>query len=329
MASLLVPHSPSLWAAQQRGGRYDAAAAARRRRQRWSQGRARRPTLAGRVRRRSWVGAPRAMSVSAVRAAADRQARRDHGAAARHGGRRARSSASRGRPFSRVSRPAIELSCSKCAAACGRFAIPTGPTVSSWRRASGRLSRRSSAPRAIEPHPAPIWRFAKATCSSATARRPRPCDRDRPVARTDFTVLIEGESGVGKEVAARQIHLWSRRARGPFVAVNCAALVESLLEAELFGIEDRTATGVRGRRGKFEQADGGTLFLDEVADLSSHAQAKLLRALQEFTVERVGGHHTRRLDIRLDRGDQSDAGLTRPAGTVPPRSRTIDSTPSS
>ncbi len=119
------------------------------------------------------------------------------------------------------------------------------------------------------------------------------------IARTDFTVLIEGESGVGKEVAARQVHLWSRRARGPFVAVNCAALVESLLEAELFGIEERTATGVRGRRGKFEQADGGTLFLDEVADLSSHAQAKLLRALQEFTVERVGGHHTRRLDIRL------------------------------
>jgi two-component system response regulator HydG len=119
------------------------------------------------------------------------------------------------------------------------------------------------------------------------------------LARTDFTVLIEGESGVGKEVAARQIHLWSRRARGPFVAVNCAALVETLLEAELFGIEDRTATGVRGRRGKFEQADGGTLFLDEVADLSPHAQAKLLRALQEFTVERVGGHQTRRLDIRL------------------------------
>ena len=119
------------------------------------------------------------------------------------------------------------------------------------------------------------------------------------IARTDFTVLIEGESGAGKEVVARQIHQWSRRARGPFVAVNCAALVETLLEAELFGIEDRTATGVRGRRGKFEQADGGTLFLDEVADLSLQAQAKLLRALQEFSVERVGGHNTRRVDIRL------------------------------
>jgi transcriptional regulator with PAS, ATPase and Fis domain len=87
--------------------------------------------------------------------------------------------------------------------------------------------------------------------------------------------------------------------RGPFIAVNCAALVETLFEAELFGIEDRTATGVRGRRGKFEQAEGGTLFLDEVADLSLQAQAKLLRALQEYRVERVGGQDTRRVDIRL------------------------------
>ena len=119
------------------------------------------------------------------------------------------------------------------------------------------------------------------------------------IARTDFTVLIEGESGVGKELVARQIHQWSRRNRGPFIAVNCAAIVESLLEAELFGIEDRTATGVRGRRGKLEQANGGSLFLDEVADLSLAAQAKLLRALQEFSVERVGGHQTKKVDIRI------------------------------
>jgi transcriptional regulator with PAS, ATPase and Fis domain len=119
------------------------------------------------------------------------------------------------------------------------------------------------------------------------------------VARTDFTVLIEGESGVGKELVARQIHQWSRRARGPFVAVNCAAIVESLLEAELFGIEDRTATGVRGRRGKLEQAHGGSLFLDEVADLSLAAQAKLLRALQEYAVERVGGDRSKKVDIRI------------------------------
>mgnify|MGYP001594038318 CR=1 FL=1 len=119
------------------------------------------------------------------------------------------------------------------------------------------------------------------------------------VAATDFTVLIEGESGSGKELVARQIHELSRRRKGPFVAVNCAALVESLLEAELFGIEDRTATGVRGRKGKFEHASGGTLFLDEVADLSAPAQAKLLRAIQDCAIERVGGHDVRRVDLRM------------------------------
>ena len=119
------------------------------------------------------------------------------------------------------------------------------------------------------------------------------------VAGTDFTVLLEGESGVGKELVARQIHDLSGRRSGPFVAVNCAALVETLLEAELFGIEERTATGVRGRRGKFEHADGGTLFLDEVSDLSVSAQAKLLRAIQDLAVERVGGAGTQRVDIRI------------------------------
>ena len=124
-------------------------------------------------------------------------------------------------------------------------------------------------------------------------------DRIERVAGTDFTVLLEGESGVGKELVARQIHDLSRRRNGPFVAINCAALVETLLEAELFGIEERTATGVRGRRGKFEHADGGTLFLDEVSDLSLSAQAKLLRAVQDLAVERVGGTGTQRVDIRI------------------------------
>lgn len=119
------------------------------------------------------------------------------------------------------------------------------------------------------------------------------------VAGTDFTILLEGESGVGKELVARQIHQLSGRRNGPFVAINCAALVETLLEAELFGIEDRTATGVRGRQGRFESADGGTLFLDEVSDLSLCAQAKLLRAIQELAVERVWGNGTHRLDIRI------------------------------
>jgi Nif-specific regulatory protein len=124
-------------------------------------------------------------------------------------------------------------------------------------------------------------------------------ERIERVAATDFTVLIEGESGTGKELVARQIHELGRRRKGPFVAVNCAAIVETLIEAELFGIEDRTATGVRGRRGKFESAHEGTLFLDEVSDLSPAAQAKLLRAIQDLTVERVGSYSSRRVDTRI------------------------------
>ncbi len=148
-------------------------------------------------------------------------------------------------------------------------------------------------------------------------------DRIERVADTDFTVLIQGESGTGKELVARQIHELSRRRGGPFVAVNCAALVETLLEAELFGIEDRTATGVRGRRGKFEHADGGTLFLDEVADLSMAAQAKLLRAIQDLTVERVGGHATRRLNVRIVAATNKPlAGAGRPRACSGPTSST-------
>jgi transcriptional regulator with PAS, ATPase and Fis domain len=124
-------------------------------------------------------------------------------------------------------------------------------------------------------------------------------DRIERVAATDFTVLIEGESGTGKELVARQIHERSRRRKAPFVAVNCAAIVETLIEAELFGIEEKTATGVRGRRGKFEHAHEGTLFLDEVSDLSAAAQAKLLRAIQDLSVERVGGCGARRVDTRI------------------------------
>jgi transcriptional regulator with PAS, ATPase and Fis domain len=124
-------------------------------------------------------------------------------------------------------------------------------------------------------------------------------ERIERVAMTDFTILLEGESGSGKELVARLIHELSPRRNGPFVPINCAALVETLLEAELFGIEERVATGVRGRRGKFEHADGGTLFLDEVSDLSLSAQAKLLRAIQDLAVERVGGHGVQRVDLRI------------------------------
>ena len=116
---------------------------------------------------------------------------------------------------------------------------------------------------------------------------------------TDDSGPSECKQDCGRHIVARQIHELSRRRKGPFVAVNCAAIVETLLEAELFGTEERTATGVRGRRGKFEHAHEGTLFLDEVSDLSPAAQAKLLRAIQDLSVERVGGFGTRRVDTRI------------------------------
>ncbi|MDA2938737.1 sigma-54 dependent transcriptional regulator, partial [Acidobacteria bacterium AH-259-A15] len=113
------------------------------------------------------------------------------------------------------------------------------------------------------------------------------------------SVLIAGESGTGKELVARAIHYGSPRARRPLVTVNCAALPESLVESELFGIERGVATGVERRAGKFEVAKGGTLFLDEIGDLSLAAQAKILRVLQEKVVERVGGRKTIAVDVRI------------------------------
>lgn len=112
-------------------------------------------------------------------------------------------------------------------------------------------------------------------------------------------VLITGESGTGKELVAKAIHYNSARARRPFVALNCAALPESLVESELFGIEKGVATGVERRIGKFEEADGGTLFLDEIGDLSLAAQAKILRALQEKAIQHVGGKRTIHVDVRI------------------------------
>ncbi len=121
----------------------------------------------------------------------------------------------------------------------------------------------------------------------------------RRVAPSDVTVLVRGESGTGKERVARLLHTLSPRARGPFVPLNCAAVPETLLEAELFGIEKGVATGVAARAGKLELANGGTLFLDEVGDLTPHLQAKLLRVVQEREVERVGGRQRLRVDVRL------------------------------
>ena len=120
------------------------------------------------------------------------------------------------------------------------------------------------------------------------------------VAATDTTVLLLGESGTGKEVAARFIHLTSRRRSGPFVAINCAALPEALLESELFGHERGAFTGaVQSRPGQIELAAGGTLFLDEVGEMSASAQAKLLRVLQEREFQRLGAIRTQRADVRI------------------------------
>jgi Nif-specific regulatory protein len=118
-------------------------------------------------------------------------------------------------------------------------------------------------------------------------------------AESDVSVLITGENGTGKELSARAIHYIGARRNKPFVAVNCAALPESLVEAELFGIEKGVATGVERRIGRIESADNGTLFLDEIGDLSLTAQAKLLRVLQEREVDWVGGRRPVPVDIRL------------------------------
>jgi transcriptional regulator with GAF, ATPase, and Fis domain len=119
------------------------------------------------------------------------------------------------------------------------------------------------------------------------------------VADSQANVLIRGESGTGKEMVARLIHGNSARKDGPFVAINCAALPETLLESELFGIERGVATGVEARPGKFELAKGGTVFLDEVGDIPLALQAKLLRVLQEREIEKLGGRRRIPIDVRI------------------------------
>lgn len=136
------------------------------------------------------------------------------------------------------------------------------------------------------------------------------------IAHQDVTVLILGESGVGKELVARAIYQYSQRADKPFLAVNCAALSESLLESELFGHERGAFTGADSRRiGKFEQVNGGTIFLDEIGDMSLSTQAKSLRLLQQQQFERLGGNTTIQTDVRIIAATNKDLAAMVEAGT--------------
>jgi len=138
------------------------------------------------------------------------------------------------------------------------------------------------------------------TTIAADAGSKRIFELAKRVASTDSTVLISGESGTGKEVLARYIHQQSERAKGPFIAINCAAIPENMLEAILFGHEKGAFTGAHASvPGKFEQANGGTLLLDEISEMDLGLQAKLLRVLQEREVERIGGRKSIRLDVRV------------------------------
>lgn len=159
---------------------------------------------------------------------------------------------------------------------------------------------------------APLTGKPTTSCAEATLVGKDPAftaalEQLSQVADSDATVLLYGETGVGKERFARELHRLSRRRDGPFVAVNCAALPDTLLEAELFGVEKGAYTGAAASRaGRFERADRGTLFLDEVASLSEAGQAKLLRVLQELEVERLGSVRARPVDVRVVAAGQED-----------------------
>src|SRR5439155_1609025 len=161
----------------------------------------------------------------------------------------------------------------------------------------------------------------EATVAESEASR-KLLDLVRRVAPSRATVLIQGESGTGKELVARLLHYWSDRVGHPFVAVNCKAFAEGVLESELFGHEKGAFTGaVAARSGCFERASGGTLFLDEIGEIGADFQAKLLRVLQDGEVLPVGGTRLRRVDVRVGtasnrspRGEASADGA--PEGTL-------------
>jgi two-component system nitrogen regulation response regulator NtrX len=149
----------------------------------------------------------------------------------------------------------------------------------------------------------------------ASAAMRRVFDMAERVAPTDTTVLILGESGTGKDLLAQEIHERSPRAQKPFVAINCAALPENLIESELFGYERGAFTGAaQQRKGKFELASGGTIFLDEIGDMNSMTQAKVLRALENRKIERLGGSHSIEVDVRVISATHRDLATEIAAG---------------
>src|SRR5690606_24592897 len=161
----------------------------------------------------------------------------------------------------------------------------------------------SRAGRAAAPEDHADARPALGEAEMAPSQSPAMQDVFRAIGRlsqSGATVLITGESGTGKELVARALHRHSRRAAGPFVAVNAAAIPRDLLEAELFGHERGAFTGaVQSRRGRFEEADGGTLFLDEIGDMPAELQTRLLRVLAEGVFYRVGGTRAVQTDVRI------------------------------
>ena len=168
------------------------------------------------------------------------------------------------------------------------------------RDAVARQAHRSLAPQACGCHDGEGLRKSLSRVMGPSAAVTGLADELAPVVATDFSVVVQGETGTGKELIARTIHRFSHRARGPFVAVDCGAIAENLLENELFGHERGAYTGADRREiGKFEAAAGGTLFLDEIGNMPLKAQAALLRALQERTIYRVGGTTPIPVDARV------------------------------
>lgn len=178
---------------------------------------------------------------------------------------------------------------------------------------SSSAARRAPAPQPDRPSGAAVAGDTVAVGVSTAFMRTRHLLEK--VAATDATALFTGESGVGKELFSRQLHALGRRSAGPFVAINCAAIPENLVESELFGVEKGAFTGATASRpGYFERASGGTLFLDEISSLAYSAQGKVLRALQERTIERVGGQRSIPVDARVVAASNVDLAAEVAAG---------------